>query len=253
MRTASKTTHKNSSEVSSSSIGTRSDNATVVRLFSGLGDDEIARILAGAVVRKFAQGQTIVQAGEPALHLYLLKSGAVNCFRVTLGGRQVLLTRLSSGEAFGLGALLDKPAGDISTAVALRQTEVHVWPHWVVRRFMEKQPKLAENALRIGLEYLKLCSDRHLALAFSSAEARLTRTLAVVGARTGRPTARGLEVQITNEDLASLADIGSYTASRILQKLHRSGALEKRRGRVFIRTWQRILAQPPLNDTRQMS
>lgn len=214
----------------------------MVRLFSDLGDDEIARILAAGALRKFIQGQTIVRASEPGLHLYLLEAGAVNCFRVTSEGRQVLVMRLSPGEAFGLGALLDKPVGDISTAVAVRETEVHVWPHWVIRRFMEKQPKLAENALRIGLEYIRLCSDRHLALAFSSAETRLTRMLALVGTRMGRPTARGLEVQITNEDLASLADISSYTASRMLQRLQRRGALEKKRGKVFIRTWERMLA-----------
>jgi CRP-like cAMP-binding protein len=239
-RPATKTIQKNSLEATT--IGAKSGHNIVVPLFSGLGPDEITRMLASGIVRTFAQGQTIARADEPAQHLYLLKTGAVNCFRVTREGRQVLLIRLSPGEVFGLGALLEEPVGSISTAVALRDTAVHIWPHWVVRRFMEKQPKLIENALRISLDYVRLYSDRHLALAFSSAEARLTRILTVLGVRLGRPTPKGLEVQITNEDLASLADIGSYTASRILQKLQRRGALEKKRGKVLIRTWERMLA-----------
>lgn len=225
-----------------SSIGAPAGNKAAARLFNNLGNDEIGRTLAAGALRKFTKGQTVVRAGEPGLNLYLLKAGAVNCFRVTPEGRQVLVARLSPGEAFGLGSMLDMPISDISTAVAVRETEVHVWPHGVIRRLMEKQPKLAENALRIALEYIRLCSDRHLALAFRSAESRLTRMLALVGTRQGQPAARGLEVQITNEDLASLADIGSYTASRILQRLQRRGALVKQRGKIFIRTWEKMLA-----------
>jgi CRP-like cAMP-binding protein len=110
-----------------------------------------------------------------------------------------------------------------------------------MRRLVAKHPVLAENALRISLENIRLYSDRHLALVSNNAQHRLARTLALLGARAGRQHPRGLEIQITNEQLASLADIGYFTASRLLKKWKKKGALEKRRGKLIICCPERML------------
>jgi len=215
--------------------GRQSSTKPVVRLFSGLSDHDITDIMASGVVRRFAKGKTIVRANDPGTHLFLVKTGSVDYYRLTAEGQQVLIIRLSPGDTFGLGTLLPKPIGYIATAEALRETEVHVWEHPCVRKFARKHPLLTENALRISLEYIRLYSDRHLALVSGNAETRLSRMLGLVGARTGQRHPRGLEVRITNERLASLADVGYYTTSRLLSKWERKGAIEKSRGKVVIR------------------
>jgi CRP/FNR family transcriptional regulator, cyclic AMP receptor protein len=50
-----------------------------------------------AVVRGFEKGRIIIQSGEPATRLFLLKTGSVNFYRVTPDGREVLLARLCPG------------------------------------------------------------------------------------------------------------------------------------------------------------
>ena len=219
-----------------------SNTRPAVRLFSGLGNDDIASIMALGVVREFATGQTIVRAGEPGTHLFLVKTGSVDYYRVTPEGRQVLIIRLSQGDTIGLGTLLDKPIGYIGTAQTLQETELYAWDQRRVRGFVAKHPMLAENALRISLEYIGLYSDRHLALVSNNAEDRLARTLTQLGERTGRRHPRGLEIQITNELLGALADTGSYTASRTLSKWEREGAIEKSRGKIVIRNPEKMIA-----------
>jgi len=230
-----------SAHIAAAPLGAQSNSKAVPRLFSDLNNDDIAQIMAAAIVRKFAAGETIIRAEDPGTHLFLLKTGSVDFYRVTPEGQQVLIIRFSPGDTFGLATLLGKPLSYIGTAEALGETELYVWEHTWVRHFARKHPLLTENALRIGLEYIRLYSDRHLALVSDNAESRLARTLSLLEIRTGQRHPRGLEIQITNEHLASLADIGYYTASRLLNKWERKGAVEKSRGKVVVVSPERML------------
>ena len=190
--------------------------------------------MGAAVLRRFEKGRIIIRCDEPAMHLFLIKTGSVNFSRTTPEGREVLLRRLSRGEAFGLATLLEQPIGSIGTAETAQETELHTWEHEWMRRCVVEHPKLVSNALRIALEYIRLYSVRHLALVSDSAEHRVSRTLMGLGVRIGKRHPRGIEVPITNQDLASLADVGSFTTSRLLSHWQRKGALEKCRGKVII-------------------
>jgi CRP-like cAMP-binding protein len=92
------------------------------------------------------------------------------------------------------------------------------------------------------LRYLALYAKRHIGLVSNTAQERLAYALSSVGTRTGHVVPKGVEVDIKNEDLASLADISSFAASRILQGWDRKGVVEKRRGKVIIRSPEKLLA-----------
>ena len=229
----------------------------VPSLLAGLDEGVIADIMAAGVLRRFVAGQLIVQADDPGTHVFLIKTGSVDFYRVTPQGQQVLIVRFSSGDIFGIASILARPMGYLGTAEAVGNAEIYVWDHRSARHFAQKHPTFADNALRIGLEYIKLYSDRHLALVADDAESRLRRTLSQLELRAVNTLsqlelravskhARGLEVEITNERLASLADIGYFTASRLLNKWIRKGALVKSRSKVVILHPEGMLdAQPP--------
>jgi CRP-like cAMP-binding protein len=174
----------------------------------------------------------------------MIKTGLVDFIRVTPEGQQVLIVRFSSGDAFGFASILARPMGYMGTAEAVLETAVYVWEHRWVRQFVKKHPVLTENVVRIGLEEIRVYSDRHLALVSDNAEDRLRRALSQLELRAGHKHARGLEVEITNERLASLADVGLYTASRLLSKWQRKGAIKKSRGKVVVVSPERMLDRP---------
>ena len=212
-----------------------------IGLFIGLSEGDIAEFMRTAVVRRFAKDEIIVREGERGTHLFLLRTGSVDYYKVTPEGRQVLVIRLTPGDTFGLGTLLAQPVEYLCTAKALRETEAYSWEHHRVRKFVKDHPRLAENALRISLDNIRLYSERHIRFLSRNAEDRLCRTLALLAVRTGRGNAGHLEVQITNEDLASLADLGSFTVSRVLNKWARKGAIKKGRGKIIIHRPERML------------
>jgi CRP-like cAMP-binding protein len=222
----------------------QSSAAAVPRLFDGVGKGDIAAIIAAAVVRKFPSRQAIVRADDPATHLFVLKTGSVDLYRSTSEGQNILIIRFSPGDTFGLASVLARPMGYLGTAEVVQESELYVWEHSSLRHFARKHPTLAENLMRIGLEYIRIYSDRHLALVSDNTEDRLRRTLSELEVRAGHRQAKGLEVEITNERLASLADIGYYTTSRLLNKWQRKGAIEKSRGKVLVVSPEGMLDRP---------
>jgi CRP-like cAMP-binding protein len=190
--------------------------------------------MSAAVLRRFEARQIIVNANDPGTHLFLIKAGTVDYYRLTSQGHQVLIMQLARDDNFGPVSMLAKPVGYMGTAEATRETLVYAWEHIWIRHFIAKEPRLMENAFRIALEHIKLYSDRHLALVSENAEDRLRKTLALLEIQGGHRHLRGLEVEITNERLSSLADVGYYTTSRVLNKWQKVGAIRKNRGKVVI-------------------
>jgi CRP-like cAMP-binding protein len=213
-----------------------------VRFFTGLGKQEIRVILAAAKRRKLKGGEIVGTADEPATHLYLIWDGCVDYFVVTSDGREILLRRLVSGNIFGVGAFLSQPAGYVGTSKAAHSSEVLTWEHPVIRQLAKAYPRLAENALRAVLRYVALFAERHIALVSKPAQERLAFALTSLGSQTGHMVPSGVEIDVKNVELASLADVSSFTASRLLQEWERKGAVEKSRGKVLIRSPEKLLA-----------
>jgi CRP-like cAMP-binding protein len=51
-----------------------------------------------------------------------------------------------------------------------------------------------------------------------------------------------VEVDIKNEDLASLADVSFFTVSRLMSNWDREGVVKKSRGKIVIRSPEKLLA-----------
>ena len=150
------------------------------------------------------------------------------------------------GSYLALGILL--PAHSLNylgTAEPLNDCEAYVWDAACIRRLEMSYPGLAANCLRICLHYVARFAERHINLASCSVEERLAHTLTEMGDRAGQATPGGVEVNIRNEQLASLADIGYFTASRLLNKWQRIGAVKKSRGKILIKCPEKLLIEMP--------
>jgi CRP-like cAMP-binding protein len=206
------------------------------KLLAGISEDAIAEILAAAHPRRVAAKRMVFTAGEKATHLFVLRTGRGRYFRLTRTGEEVLLQLLAPGDTFGIGALLENPCPYIGSAEATSDVEMLVWEHARIRTLATLYPQLADNGLRIALEYLKRYVDRHVGLVTKNAEQRLAETLLSLGHRSGQTLPTGVQVDVTNGQLGALADMSSFTTSRLLSGWERKGIVSKLRGKVLIRS-----------------
>jgi CRP-like cAMP-binding protein len=212
-----------------------------VALFAGLPDDVVSTILASGTLRAFRAGATLCRRGDPARSMFLVRSGRAKFVRTTADGQEVIVHWLSPGDCFGIGSLLAGPARYMGTAVTLQEGRAYVWDGRVLQAAAARHPRLAQNALTIVLAYFKEFGDRHVALLSATAEQRLARTLTQLSVTSGRVLPSGVEIDITNRDLGSLADVGVYTVSRQLRDWAREGHLVKHRQRILVRRPEALL------------
>ena len=213
-----------------------------VRFFTGLEKSEIRADFGHCDSTKIERRRDRGQSGRARVPFISRKRWVHGLFRLTSDGREILLRRLVSGNIFGVAAFLSDPVGYIGTSKAVHSSEVFVWEHAVIRQLAKEYPELGENAFRTVLRYIALFAERHIALVSKPAQERLAFALTSLGSRAGHMVPSGVEINIKNEDLASLADVSFFTASRFLQEWERKGALEKSRGKVLIRSPEKLLA-----------
>jgi CRP-like cAMP-binding protein len=207
-----------------------------IRLLEGLTERDKRSILAEAHTNKYAKNTELCTEGKAASQLFLMTKGQAKYYRLMKDGRQVIFYWLQPGDTFGLATLLDTPLPYLGSAEAVSDCEVSAWPHGAMQRFARQYPVLSINALRIVLLYLSSGADRHSAMISDTAKERLARTLANLGTRDGHFNPDGVDLEISNEQLASLADVSPFTVSRLLSQWQREGALSKRRKALSIRS-----------------
>jgi CRP/FNR family transcriptional regulator, nitrogen oxide reductase regulator len=100
------------------------------------------------------------------------------------------------------------------------------------------------DALSIASDYFAWFLSAHLALISHNARERLAQVLLSLAEGIGHDAPDGVELNITNEELANAANVIVFTASRILSEWRRNGALLKSRGKVVLRSPRRLLLHP---------
>lgn len=213
------------------------------RLLAGI-DAEAQRTIIDLSTRwKLSSGQVLSRMGDPAEHLFVLLKGRVKLSRSARSGHDVLFNVLGPGDVFGLVCLLNKRASYMGTSEAMEAGEAMVWDRATVQRLVRACPQLTANALTIALGIVGQFAARHEALISASAPERLARALSDLGMQSAGRSAHGIDIRIKNEQLAALADVSPFTASRQLQEWERKGAIKKRRGAVCIVDPDGLLAQ----------
>jgi len=219
---------------SSSRVITR-PRVVTTSFFDGLPRSRQAAILAAASPRYAPAHSIVINQDDPAQNLFLLTKGYAQYFYITSKGDKLLLFWLKPGDIFGGAALLPHNSRYLVGTEMVREGELMVWRRDTIRRLTTRYPRLLDNALSIASTYLTWYLALHLGLAFSSAQQRLANVLRSLADGVGQKCGSGTCVEITNEQLASAANVTLFTASRIISIWRRMGLLTKRRGKIILR------------------
>jgi CRP-like cAMP-binding protein len=140
-------------------------------------------------------------------------------------------------------ALVARPCSYIASTEAIANSRVLVWDRDRVRKLALQHPTLLDNALSIASDYMNLAIATHVSLTSHTARQRLALVLVNLASGIGHRVPGGIELTVRNEDLASAANITTFTASRIMSEWERARMVRKGRGKVFIPSPERLLFQ----------
>ena len=207
-----------------------------IELVRGLSPKEIELIFAAARRRRFPAKSVMTYQGEPADYLLLLWKGRARYFYETPNDKKLILKWITPGQIFGGAALLSRPCSYVVSTEAVRDSIVLEWNGPTIRDLARQFPKLLENAHFIDMDYLSWYVAAHTALTCHSARERLASVLFGLARSVGQKVSGGIELDVTNEELAYSANITPYTASRLISGWRRSGAIRRHRGKIIVRS-----------------
>jgi CRP-like cAMP-binding protein len=211
-----------------------------IELLQGLSNREVDSILAVAKPLRRSAKSVITHQGEPADHLYLLWSGRGRYFFETSNGRKLILRWITPGDILGGAALVHRPSTYIVSTEVVRDSVLLEWDGRAIRDIATRFPRIFENVIFLAADYISWYVTAHAALASQTAVERLAHVLVELSSRIGDRVAGGVQLDVTNEELANSANITPHTASRIISAWQKSGVVHKHRGKLIVRFPNRL-------------
>lgn len=207
---------------------------TQSKFLQGLGLPDRKNILLAASYRHFSKRSVAAHQHDMANELFLLLKGSARYFFITPDGQEVYLFWLAAGDVFGLATLLAEPGEFLVSTEVDEDAHVLVWQRDTIRKLATRHIALLENSMAIANDYLTWYLATHLNLIRYNARERLAHVLQTLAQGIGRRLAKGVLLDITNEQLANTANITLFTVSRLMSEWRRLGVIEKSRGHVLL-------------------
>lgn len=212
------------------------------KFLAGLTDRTRWQLLNRARLRHIPPKKNVIVKGEHPDHIFLLKTGRMRSYILTEDGREIVLFWSTPGEVLGLVSLLPSPPNYMLNTATITACDCLVWDHDTLRELATEHPQIMENGFRLALYHLSAYMKRHVNFVTKSAPSRLANQLIHLATSTGEVRNSGINVDVTNQELSSLSDVGYFTASRILSKWKRDGMLSKKRGGVTLLDPESLMA-----------
>ncbi len=194
-----------------------------VPLFKGLAQkqlDELAMVLTD---QEFGRGQEIFAEGDPGVGFYVLITGQIKIYKLSLEGREQILHVFGPGEPFAEAAVF---SGDSfpAYAMALVKSRVFFLPRDAFMDLITKSPSLAMNMMASMSMRLKKFAGMIESLSLKEVPSRLASHLIFLSAQ--QDDADQLQLNISKAQLASLMGTIPETLSRIFAKMSKNGYIK---------------------------
>jgi CRP/FNR family transcriptional regulator, dissimilatory nitrate respiration regulator len=125
-----------------------------VTLFKGLPEPQVAELSRIAETRVYKRGELIFSEGDSANGLYMLFTGRVKVFKLSLEGKEQILHIIEPGEPFGEVAVF-LGASFPAYAEALEESKAVLFPRTAFVELIKRDPYLAMNMLAVLSQRLK--------------------------------------------------------------------------------------------------
>jgi CRP-like cAMP-binding protein len=204
-------------------------------LFGGLAEEALTDLARRVAVRTRPAGTLIVAQDETGDAMFVLVSGRARVALFGESGRELTLSMLSPGDAFGEMALLDDRPRSASVQ-AVDDTTLLMISRETFRQHLEAHPLTAMRLVAELTRRLRAADETIASLALCDVEARLVRTLVRLGREGGHEADEGLVVprRPTQQELANMVGSCRETISRTFTSLVRRGLLQPRGRAVLV-------------------
>lgn len=194
-----------------------------VPVFHGLPNNQLQALAGIAEPVTYQPGDTIFLEGDPAKGFFLILSGQVKVYKLSLDGKEQVLHFVGPDEIFAEVPVFSGGSYP-AHADALRTTHILFFPRQAMLRLLANDPNLAMNMLADLSRRLRQLTKLVESLSLKESPARLAAYLLHAGEELTH--ADQVELDVTKGQLATLLGTTPETLSRTLKKLAETGIIE---------------------------
>jgi CRP/FNR family transcriptional regulator len=192
------------------------------KLFGGLPPEHLDEIVKIAVRKEYKRGESIFFEGDPGTGFYMVITGKVKIFKVSLSGKEQILHIFGVSEPFGeVPVFHDQPFP--ANATALEKTSLIFFPRKDFVELVYTMPSLVMNMLAVLSMRLRRFATQIENLSLKEVPERLAGYLLYLAEEQG--DSHKVELQISKGQLASLLGTIPETLSRIFARMSEEGLI----------------------------
>ncbi|PZO36402.1 MAG: transcriptional regulator [Pseudanabaena frigida] len=141
-------------------------------IFRGLSPDKLKSVTQIAQWQRFPKGEMIFQQGDEATGFYVIKTGRVKVFKLSVNGKEQILNIFGSGDEFAEVPALDGKCFPASAAT-LETSELLFFPRIAFIHLLYQSPDIAINMLISFSQHLRHFAGLIEDLSFKDVHQRL--------------------------------------------------------------------------------
>jgi len=203
-------------------------------LFSTLDISERSMIGELAYKRMYNRNEYLFYEGDPADTIYLIKSGKVKLFKVSAGGKEIILDILKEDDMFGENTFFDQ-AEHTMNAQSMENTFVCSCTRQHLALLLQN-PQTSLKIIQLLGEKLNNYTNQVANIAFHDVRGRVAATLLNLAKQYGTSSPQGItiDIELTHNDLASLVNASRVMVSNVIGGLRQGGVIATKDHRFII-------------------
>lgn len=208
-----------------------------VDLFAELKGENLTIIAENLNSRIYKKREIIFHQGDDSHALYLIKKGKVRIFTISPGGEETSFRIFSEKDIIGEFAAIDGQPRS-TTAKAVEDCILIELERTKLLEYLQHMPKLSLGLIKHLTNKLRWTTNYAETIARYDTKGRLLHIILQYNNQFGKEIEKGkvyeLELNMNQEDMASLVGARREWVNRILQEWRKKGLIDSKRGKITI-------------------
>lgn len=203
------------------------------------GYQELKKLSKQQDPKPFRRKQEIYQYGKYPRGIYFLAKGKVKTYKTNEDGKEFITGLYKDGDFFGYLSLLeDKAYAD--SAMTLEDSEITLIPKEDFLTLIYSKPEVSKRFIKMLSDHLHESEEHLLQLAYNSVRKRVADALVNLNDRYKKQDEKEFRMQVSREDIASLAGTATETTIRTLSDFKTEGLIEIQERSILIADYDRL-------------
>jgi len=206
---------------------------------SAKGIDDLKKLSSERDTKTFRKKENIYTEGSHPKGVFFVVKGKVKTYKTHEQGKELITGLYKEGDFFGYLPLLEgKEYRDSSKA--LEDTEICMIPKEDFFSLIYQNSEVSRKFIQLLSDNLQEMEDQLIKLAYSSVRKRVAEALVTLADRYRKENEQTFSMNISREDLASLAGTATETTIRTLSDFKDEGLIDVKNGCISVVNYNKL-------------